>query len=390
MLIRSQGQCAKTHIALKICTLQNPSLIPLSFQLSQNEFFTSVGCLTAYTTNPFYMLYKYIVSVLALCSTLLLHSQELPYIFQVIQGFTYVPLTGADTVETNGPWDDPILSIPIGFDFPFFGETIDTLHFNAFVGAYLMSNAVESPVIIPYGTDLTDRGFGTSSSQSPILYKIDREAPNRIFKMEWQNAGFYGEQINGIDESFINCQLWLYETSGAIEYCFGPSNIVAGNPLFLGSTTGPYVGISERGVSGVGLSGTTWFLQGDPVAPELVGFEDISTATMALDSTPPANTIYQFIPVDVTDVKAEELAAGIQVYPNPVVHQLQVELDLDETPDQLEIRLFNALGQQVHYQKLGTVTQSLISIDMKQLPKGSYTVQLRDGKAQYSKMIIKS
>ena len=389
MLIRSQGQCAKTHIALKICTLQNPSLIPLSFQLSQNEFFTSVGCLTAYTTNPFYMFYKYIVSVLALCSTLVLHSQELPYTFQVIQGFTYVPLTGADTVETNGPWDDPVMSIPIGFEFPFFGETIDTIHFNGLIGAYLTGSETGSQVMVPYGADIADRGFGTSVSQSPILYKIDREAPERIFKLEWQNAGFYKEQAFGVDESFINCQLWLYETFGTIEYCYGPSNIVAENEVFIDTNRGPLVGLGENG-GPTGIVGAVWFLQGDPQNPELTFFEDRLLVDTALASTPLANTIYQFSPIDVTNVKAEELAAGIQVYPNPVVHQLQVELDLDETPDQLEIRLFNALGQQVHYQKLGTVTQSLISIDMKQLPKGSYTVQLRDGKAQYSKMIIKS
>lgn len=338
------------------------------------------------------MLYKYILILLALCSSLVLRSQELPYSFQVITGFSYTPLTDADTLDTDGPWDDPVLSIPIGFDFPFFGENINTIHFNGFFGAYLMSNETESEIMIPYGADLTDRGFGTATSQSTILYKIDQAAPNRIFKMEWQNAGFYNEQSEGINESFVNFQLWLYENGGSIEYCYGPSNIVEENDVFFTiSSGGPFIGLADAASPPpVGITGSSWLLLGESTNPDLTLFEDVLSLDTSLVSTPAANTIYQFRVMDVSAVNQEELNLGVSVYPNPVSDQLKLEVDLESVSDQLEVRLFNALGQEVYYQNLAQATQSQISISVKHLPKGLYTLQLRDGKQQTSKTIIKS
>lgn len=336
------------------------------------------------------MLYKYIVTLFVLCSALALQSQELPYSLTILTGFGYAPLTDADTLDTDGPWDDPAASIPIGFDFPFFGENIDILYLNGFVGAFLMSTASESEMMIPYGADLADRGWGTTTSQSPILYKIDREAPKRILKIEWQNAGFYNEQLNGINESFVNFQLWLYETNGTIEYCYGPSNIAEENDVFIGPRSGPVVGLSDGADSFSGITGNSWLLLGDPASPDLTLIEDFSSVDTSLVNTPATGTIYQFIVMDVSAVNQEELSLGVVVYPNPVSDQLQLEVDLESVPDQLEIRLFNALGQEVYYQDLAQATQTQISISVKHLPKGMYTLQLRDGKQQTSKTIIKS
>ena len=336
------------------------------------------------------MFYKYILSPLILCSTLTLFSQELPYEFVTIVGQNYIPLSNADTLDTGGPWDDPMISVPIGFDFPLFGTTTtNTLYFNGLFGGYLVGNESQSPVLAPYGSDLTDRGLGTDTSQSPILYKVEGQAPNRIFKIEWQNAGFYNELIVGINESFVNCQMWLYEFNGSIEYCYGPSNIVAANNVHHFGHTGPVIGLGES-INGFGsILEPFWFLVGAPEAAEL----DFTTSSLleesVLTSTPASGTIYGFLPIELTAVQEKELIAGVQFYPNPVSDFLQVALKLDEVPEALEIRLFNSLGQEVYYQLLGQSIPSLISIDVEQLPKGSYTVQVRDGQAQFSKMIMK-
>ena len=334
---------------------------------------------------------KYIVSLIILCGSLTLFSQEFAYDFTLLTGQNYVPLTDADTVDTNGPWDDPTVSVPIGFDVTLFGtETTNMVHFNNLLGGVIMGSTMESPAIAPYNSDLIDRGRGTGQSQSHILYKVDGESPFRIFKMEWQNAGFYNEiVVFGENESFVNFQVWLYET-GLIEICYGPSNIVAENQVHRPGFNGPFVGLAESLSPTGSIIAPFWYLSGDPENPNEIDFVPVGIPDAALDDTPEIGTIYVFRPRDISSVNEGELATGMQLYPNPVTDVLQLKLDLEEVPDELEVRLFNTLGQEVHYQPLGQTTQSVIPIDMQQLPSGSYTVQLRDGKAQYSKMIIKS
>ncbi|QSS96254.1 T9SS type A sorting domain-containing protein [Psychroflexus sp. ALD_RP9] len=73
-------------------------------------------------------------------------------------------------------------------------------------------------------------------------------------------------------------------------------------------------------------------------------------------------------------------AGQVRLYPNPVVHQLQIEL-----PASVEInsvQVFNTLGQQVL-----TTTQS--QVDMSQLASGVYVVELETTKGKVSKKIIK-
>ncbi|QSS96885.1 lectin-like protein [Psychroflexus sp. ALD_RP9] len=73
-------------------------------------------------------------------------------------------------------------------------------------------------------------------------------------------------------------------------------------------------------------------------------------------------------------------AGQVRLYPNPVVHQLQIEL-----PASVEInsvQVFNTLGQQVL-----TTTQS--QVDVSQLASGVYVVELETTKGKVSKKIIK-
>ncbi len=333
------------------------------------------------------MFYKYIFSLLILSSSFTLFGQELPYTFQFVNVGEYQPLTNATTVDTNGPWDDPVLEIPIGFEVAMFGESFDTFYLNGYIGGFLMSSNTESSMLAPYGEDLTDRGYGTEQSMSPILYKVDGQAPGRIFKIEWQNAGFYNEVAFGSSESYVNFQLWIYETAGLIEYCYGPSNI-ASNDVF-GNGSGPSIGLLQSANVQTFEIGNSWFLTGESTDPVISPSEANPVTFPSLNQTPPVGQIYAFYPTNVSAVESEELAVGVQIYPNPVVNQLTLELDLSATPDQLEARIFNTLGQQVYFQSLGQSTESLLTVDVEQLPKGSYIVQVRDGQAQISKRIIK-
>ena len=122
-----------------------------------------------------------------------IHAQDFPYDFSVEQG-VYTPLQNAISANNGMVWDDPSIEAPLGFDFQFFGQTASTLYWyggTAFNVFGLPANT--TPLIIAYGSDLIDRGYDVGISQSPISYKTEGSPGNRIFKMEWSNAGFYDD-----------------------------------------------------------------------------------------------------------------------------------------------------------------------------------------------------
>ena len=85
----------------------------------------------------------------------------------------------------------------------------------------------------PIFEDLCDRAFNPNTDNegdpggiSPISYTTTGIAGSRICKIQVSNAGFYGENNqNGTSVSFINYQLWLYETTNDIEFRYGSVSI---------------------------------------------------------------------------------------------------------------------------------------------------------------------
>src|SRR5690349_6570685 len=79
----------------------------------------------------------------------------------------------AGTPLVSEPWDDPDFVVPIGFTFHYFDKTLTELYqLTDFSSVALINEAFNDTLsfIVPYGTDLIDRGFGTANLQSPITY----------------------------------------------------------------------------------------------------------------------------------------------------------------------------------------------------------------------------
>ncbi len=326
---------------------------------------------------------------LLFCGSLI--GQELPYNLEHgINQFSYQPLdlATATSVNEGQVWDDPDYSVPIGFDFSLFGETISTIEFGNFVGPFLTGSQVVTPMLIPYGADLSDRGLMTGTSESPILYELRGNAPDRIFIIEWQNAGFYNELDAGTNVSFVNVQMWLYE-DGRIEYCYGPNNIVNNDDIFDGPA-GPIIGFNESFNKIAFEYGTFFYLEGGPEDPTVTTTTnpDFST-TMTLSGTPPENYIYAFFPQDVSDLNEEQLAVGVKSFPNPVQDLLQLEFDFVEQPDQLMLRLLNPLGQSVYQRTFAEAPIGLWTIDVNRFPAGLYLLEISDLNTRSTKVIVK-
>src|SRR5690606_16680480 len=66
----------------------------------------------------------------------------------------------------------------------------------------------------------------TNMQEGTVSSFLDGSFGDRIFKLEYDNAGFSIEHIPR--KSYINFQIWLYERDGAIEMRYGPKGVNVG------------------------------------------------------------------------------------------------------------------------------------------------------------------
>jgi hypothetical protein len=227
------------------------------------------------------------------------------YAFSVSTG-TYANLTNATSLNADSTWDDPLYAVPIGFPFKLFYHTITTLHFDPYgYGAEMSTSDGEvgvQSILIVYGTDLLDRGYDINldeseqgKSKSPISYVVEGSSGSRIFKLEWQSAGFYGEaDENGTQNDFANFQLWFYEGSNNKE-------------------------INKDGI----------VLRGNSSDPTVIYSKE--PYVDYLSSTPPDGTIYTFTRASVGVEETNNRMFDLTLYPNPSKHSLNVETTLQST-----------------------------------------------------------
>ena len=198
-------------------------------------------------------------------------TEAVEYFFSASQR-TFTPLTGATAVTSVADDDELSVSLPVGFDFTFYGTTYSTLKASSngvltFNPAHTDPNIYDNEIagtsvthaIMPFWDDLD--GSGAQAS-----YKVTGSSPNRVYTFEWLNF----ESVN--DNGEISCQVSLHETSNEIELVYGPG--VAGFDASIGikGVATDFFSLAGSGTSPMRSSG---------------GTDDISTS--------PANgQVYQF------------------------------------------------------------------------------------------------
>ena len=280
----------------------------------------------------------------------------------------YVNLSGGSPAVT-GTWDDPEYSVPIGFTFQFFDNTLNTVYQLPYIRYSILANGSLSDTLgffLVFGADLIDRGFGVSNPQSPITYKTTGSNGHHVFTMEWKNAGFYGQYHNaGSTSDFVNFQMELHEDSGNIVYHFGPSSVT--QPDLDYDSTGAYTGLLERlKLTTEESLGEALLLYGDPSAPSTVpDYEDVY-----LDGTIPANTVYTFS----TQVSAvdDPVVNTDQPYfvPNPSTDFIKANT-WAETEIVPPVYVYNSTGSLI---KKDDQLQTIVTSD---LPSGIYQLMFR-------------
>ncbi len=303
------------------------------------------------------------------------HSEQ-AYLYAFTQySSAYQDVTNPD-FQINALWDDTIIPVPDYFNQDYLGVSMDTMYTE--LGASLLGYKSTSPfaaLIIPMNADLIDRGYNGTTPMSPISGVMTGTAPNRIYKMEWKNAGIFGEvAMNGTNNVALNIQLWLYE-NGTIEYHYGPSSISQAWNDSLYDAGELISGLAKINYISFELS-DGHFLHGNPASAGMIDTINSLTAW-------PANgTVYKFSLPNVGQGELQTI--NVSLYPNPAVSELRINAEAGKVYD---VHLLDMSGQVVKRDVL-RVGQPMSLVGT---PAGVYLVKLREtssGATQVLRLII--
>lgn len=256
-----------------------------------------------------------------LLTSLTLSAQTFNYNFSTFTE-AYTPLTGTENATTS-TWDDPEITVPIGFSFSFEGYVSDELYFVGLGGIVAFDQGLGiANTMVVYSSDLIDAGNNEGVMETPIRYKTEGAVGSRIFKMEWPNVAFYNN-VGTANEARVSIQLWLYENSNDWEVRFGPSDI----PNF----DDAHDGLLTCGILSYGIGGITGHLTTGPGnSPTITTIEnEFDFATATLTSDPSNGTVYRF---GATFVGVEENVEDNTwtAYPNPATDNVLISTASDE------------------------------------------------------------
>lgn len=91
--------------------------------------------------------------------------------------------------------------------------------------------------------------------------------------------------------------------------------------------------------------------------------------------------------VSPTGIASNPSDAGISVYPNPSNGNFQLKISDPQQGKEYELAVYNILGTKV-YSKTNFRSQSLNTVDVADLPKGTYLLRLYNGKDSYNRKIV--
>lgn len=287
-----------------------------------------------------------------------------PYNFAKYSG-TYTELTSPNIVSLTTPWT-PFQShtVPIGFNFVFYSQSFSTIYiegsgFSRFDAGYMY-------LINPFTVAMQDAGTGSPLSASPLSYELIGSNPFRILKIEWKNCELVDDT-----GSFANFQLWLFESTNAIEVHIGNCTINNPSMAFQGNATdGPVVAIFDL-IQSVGKA-----VNGTP--PTEIG-ATLSSITSPFDysmvGVPTNGTIYSFtMPMGVDQYEVD----GVEMYPNPVVNETRLTIGYP-----VPYKLKNAFG---HILQQG-ILDKVVNIEA--MSPGIYFLEFCINGKYYSKKLIK-
>lgn len=301
------------------------------------------------------------------------------YDFSYKTGQPYTPLSTGTDIAAGVPWvPGPSRTMPVGFAVRIGDSTVSKYIIESDV--YMPSSGTKEPFnsFMPLGANLVDRGKPTGIHLSPIRYLTEGSSPDRIFKMEYWNAGFLNEYNDTkTTNDSINFQVWLYETSNIVEFHYGSRNITGTGNFFLGANA--LVTYTEENIPSIGAYTRCYNLKGDPDMPVM----DSSYGggiTSILGGVPPAGSVYRFTPrVSGTGIEQKTLLTRFKVYPTLSTGLLYLDNTATLTGT---VTVIAASGQEVMQEQ--KMLPGINQFHIEQLPAALYLLRVRTAEGTQS------
>ncbi|MFA6060366.1 MAG: T9SS type A sorting domain-containing protein [Taibaiella sp.] len=293
---------------------------------------------------------------------------QMPYLVTTLQE-NYVLLTNATNITAGNAWaDTATFTFPVGFNFQFGGNTINTITLNETNLLVPALTGTQSGFAI-LGTSLQDRNYPGSEGVSPVSYKLSGTSGSRIFKMELRNAGFSNEKsLYGTSNDSVNLQVWIYESNSAIEFRFGPSSITHFPDYFQGKVPLGY--IKNLSMDNF-LFEKYYSLKGNPLNPGMDTVTNLNVA-VGLDTYPASGTVYRFTPkTNSTGIsRATKVTLG-SVYPVPARDVLFIESKAEA---------YEILSLTGNILNRGKITGARTEVPLQQFAPGMYLIRLSNSR----------
>ena len=306
--------------------------------------------------------------------------QDVPYTTELISQ-PYEPIEEYSLLDLAAGWDDPEEVLPLPFDMVVWGDTC-TVMATANLGEMILGAGNNTHLIAPLFADICDVAPADTTGQdaSEIRYTYEGVAPNRVFKMEYHNIGFYNEVYGGDSVFTANqratYQVWLHET-GTITFHYGPNTI-----------TDPAL-IAEGFLNSAGLignfdpytyGGTLLVAEGPADSTEFQTIDDIygwlySGAEGWGETWPSEGTGYVFNPIQPVNVSTPTNLEVMTAFPNPAHDVLHVQWDGTSPADAFWIDVQGRIAGAARLQPGRT------TLDVAELDAGAYMLRVKDGTA---------
>ncbi|HBS19203.1 MAG TPA: hypothetical protein DEA66_00025 [Flavobacteriales bacterium] len=306
--------------------------------------------------------------------------QDVPYTTEIMSQ-PYATLEEYSLLDLELGWDDPEVILPIPFDMVLWGDTCTVLA-TANLGEMIVGTGNANHLIAPVFSDICDVAPADSTGQdvSEIRHTLEGAAPNRIFKVEYHNVGFYDE-VYAMDSVIAasqraTYQVWLHET-GTITYHYGPNTIT------------DYALLAADAINTAGLfgnfdpysyGGTLLVAEGAADTPQFQSTDDIfgwiySGAEGWGNTWPSEGTGYVFNPIQPTSVSTPAKLEVLTAFPNPAHDVLHVQWDGRQPADAVWV---DAQGQIAGTARL---QPGRTTLDVCDLEAGAYLLRMKDGTA---------
>ncbi|MGO1586077.1 T9SS type A sorting domain-containing protein [Mesonia sp.] len=291
----------------------------------------------------------------------------------------YQDLANATSVNNGQIWDDDFFAIPIGFNFELYGQNFSNIYISDIgngAGLSFHTNPQANfSFLSPIMQDVLDKGF--NQSVSPISSVVEGNAGDRIFKLEFKNVGFWGDETFA---DYMDFQVWLYENDDSIEYRYGPNSINNPTESYEGET-GPVVFFypSFDILNSGSFIEDGYYLKDNPVSPTVIVADNNTPEPQnSIIGTIPEGTVYRFDPDGLAVSNNQQIA--VSVYPNPTKNMVYIENPLQE---EFSTSLYDVLGNKIE------VSIQNEQIDLTSVASGTYFLNIQSNTKSKTIKVIK-